>query len=386
MKDLDYLKTSLSKGISVRQLLEEECENVLSYHSYSPQYGFYKERFNDSLNSCLYKGLIDFHYHESLNSRIKAKKDTDSLGLASPILTLLSRYKPRLKLIDLLYDIDLERTYILKVACDSMHKVFTEVNGFSTLFEDRQALLLSLIEKALSHSDDPSRKCYYYLNLAKNVLLVLTKYYRTGECDSLVDLYIDVSNSIYKSDEDFFKDYVEYYKLKEIDDSNVFSVDTDSDYSYMDYLYDYNKVLKSLSSSSNVPITSECDAKLMNSKLPDYLKNYCSKDIYNLEIFYSTESTEVSSAFIWYDVVREDFIYFLNARLYEEAKIIVRTLSNLLKEEGLVEFYVNKAMMTSLPDDGDELTYNVALIESLENLESYGFINDVSYYFNLYRR
>ena len=388
MKDFNYVQSSLDQNISVLEFMERECDRVLGYHSCSPQYRLYSNQFSSMMNDCLYKGFISPKDYEILTERIKNKKDVNSRNLASPIINLLSRYKPRLKIIDLLYNIDLSRTYILKLVSGEMNEVYKSVVGFSGLFDRRQSLILESIEMALNTISNPSKECYYYLFLAKTSLIVSTKYYRNGESDGLVDLYVDVSREIQKADEEFYKEFVEYYEDADIEirDSNLFNVSESSTYSYMDYLHDFDLVFKSLAKPNSRSIVDECNKRLVNSKLPNYLKDACSRDMYNLVIKYQTEEVEMTMPFVFYDFVGKDFVYYLDIKTFNESKVVVNTFDSVLQEDNLVEFYVNKALMASLKDDGDDLTYNIVLLDSLENLQSYGFIEDVSEYFEKYRR
>ena len=365
------------------------------------------------MENYLYQGYLDKQEFTEIMNRIKNNHDTESLHLVAPVLNLLYRFKPRLKLIDLLYDIDLERTYILQMVSRRMNKVFKSVDNFSSLYGGRVNLVLSNIEKAYNTKDSKNRECYYYLNLAKNALNILTKYYRT-DCNEFVDLYVEVCNEIYFIDKDFYEEYYNSFlddsddstpnrSSGSLSDSNLFSgVNSDStdidsqgiksksrsnvSYSYLDFLIDYNDLLKSLSSNSYNPKTDFYTKKVLDSDMPFKLKDKCSKMISDLYVDYTLENFEISNCFIWYDVIQDDFIYYLNAKDFNESKIVVNTFDELLTEDNLVDFYVNKAYMASIPDEGDALTYNVCLIDSLEKLQSYGFISDVSHYFNLYRR
>ena len=394
MESKDYIKKSLENNVSVNECLWSECDKVLSYHSYSPQYSFYKEHLIDAMDRCLYENYITKEDHEYLMRRFKKHKDTNALNLVAPILHLLGRFKPRLKLIDLLYDIDLERTYILKLASKEMNEAFHTVNNFGDLYGRRQEIILEHLTKAYEEVDSPSRKCYYHLSLAKNALIVFSKYYRDGSADELIDLYIDICGQAYQVDKEFYDEYYQSFlnssnsDFSDLKDSTVFGRSNSStiDYTYFDFLNDYNVTLKSLSGSKELPKTDFYTKKILNSSMPSRLKDRCVKALSELEISYTLERFDISNCFIWYDIVGKDFIYYLTLKNFNESSIVVNTFDNLLTEEELVDFYVNKALMSSLPDEGDELTYNVALIDSLENLKSYSFIEDVSYYFNLYRR
>ena len=388
MKDVDYLKLCLEQNISVSKYLERKCDEVLSYHSYSPQYSFYYNEFSSAMDKCVYDGLISPKYYEKLMNRIKYSNDTNSRNLVAPIMKLLDRYKPRLKIIDLLYDIDLERTYILKLVCVEMDEVFDRVNSFSSMFNGRQMAILDSLDKALATIDSPNRECYYYLYLARTALIISTKYYRSGESNDLVDLYLEISTKVHKQDEKFFEKYERALREKNLNirDSEFFTVDTSSKYSYMDYLNDYDLLFKSLACPGNKPIIEECNSRLISSKLPNYLKDDGSKKFYDLNNEFINEDVSIASSFAFYDLLGKDFIYYLNIKTFNESKIVVNTFNNILQEDNLVEFYVNKACMSSLGDGGDDLTYNIVLLENLEKLNSYGFIDDVSYYFGKYRR
>lgn len=395
MESKDYIQKSLENNISVNECLWLECDKLLSYHSYSPQFSFYKEHLINAMDSCLYKDYITKEDHEFLMRRLKKHKDTNALNLVAPILHLLGRFKPRLKLIDLLYDIDLERTYILKLASKEMNEAFHTVNNFGDLYYRRQEIILEHLTKAYEEVDSPSRKCYYHLSLAKNALIVFTKYYRDGSADELMNLYLDIATQAYQVDKDFYDEYYKSFVNSKdnsddscLSDSNLFSGNNTnpSMYSYFDFLNDYNIVFKSLSSSKEIPKVDFYTKKVLNSSMPELLRDRCVKALSELEICYTLERFDISNCFVWYDVVGKDFIYYLTLKNFSESSVVVNTFDNLLTEENLVEFYVNKALMSSLPDEGDELTYNVALIDSLENLQSYNFISDVSYYFNKYRR
>ena len=414
MKSKNYLKRSLETDTAINDLFSEDCDKLLSYHSYSPQYIYYKDCLVYNMENYLYQGYLDKQEFTEIMNRIKNNHDTEALHLVAPVLNLLYRFKPRLKLIDLLYDIDLERTYILQMVSRRMNRVFKSVDNFSSLYGGRVNLVLSNIEKAYNTKDSKNRECYYYLNLAKNALNILTKYYRT-DCNEFIDLYVEVCNEIYSIDKDFYEEYYNSFlddsdnditpniSSGSLSDSNLFSrVNKDStnidsqgiksesksnvSYSYLDFLIDYNDLLKSLSSNSYNPKTDFYTKKVLDSDMPFKLKDKCSKMISDLYVDYTLENFEISNCFIWYDVVQDDFIYYLNAKDFNESKIVVNTFDELLTEDNLVDFYVNKAYMASIPDEGDALTYNVCLIDSLEKLQSYGFISDVSHYFNLYRR
>ena len=100
MDIFDYSKLSLLNDMSVKEYMEKECNKILSYHSYSPQYDFYASEFNEAMDSLVYKGLISVSDYDFLIKKVRDNRDTETQNLVSPIMVLLGRYKPRLKLID----------------------------------------------------------------------------------------------------------------------------------------------------------------------------------------------------------------------------------------------------------------------------------------------
>lgn len=386
MKNIDYVKLALETGDAIYELMERECDRILGYHSYSPQYDFYRKSLLISMNRCIYSGHIQTRDYEFIMDRFNKHKDTNTLNVVSPVLYLLGRYKPRLKLIDLLYDIDLPRTYILRSVSKEMNSVFKCFDSFGSLYQGRQSLIIDHLAKAYETLNSPNRECYYYLSLAKNALLIFTKYYREGEADELVNLYIDICKEVYEIDKEFYEEFNNSF-YDDLSDSSVFSSNASQPrYSYLEFLGDMNDAFKSLSSNKYFSIVGKLTTKVLTSGMPQGLCELCVKSLSDLEISYTAETCDISSCFVWYDIVQNDFVYYLGLKNFNESKTVVNTFDNILTEDELVHFYVNKAMMSSLPDGGDDLAYNVALINSLENLESYDFISDVSHYFNLYRR
>lgn len=415
MKDYDYKRLFMTNGYVPINYFTKEVDRLLSYHSYSPQYKMYSDFLIGGLDQCLYKGLINDKDAKVLIKRIENHKDTISGGLASSIMFLFDRYKPRLGVIDLLFDIDIDRTYCLKLLCSRMINSYERFNSFGSLFDKRRELIIINLEKALELKDSPNRECYYYLYLAKRLLIVSCCYYRAGEFDEMIDVYIDIAKEVYNVDKDFYNNYVMFYKkLDCIDDyevdypnpsymfgdyehesivpnriepSNTFGGNSvgSSNYSYINLMMDLDLFMRDSSSYKYMPNINKYLDVVMSSDLPKYLKDKFSTQLYELEIEFKSESFEITEPFLWFDFVGEDFLSFIKLKCYNESKVVVSTINDLLTEDNLVEFYVNKAYVYAFAN-GDVDVYNYVLRENLDNLKNYNFIKDVDYYYNKYRR
>ena len=423
MKSLDYKKLFLKKGIVPIDYFTKEVDRLLSYHSYSPQYKFYSDLLIGGLDYCIYEELIDTESAKGLIKKIENHRDTCSSGITASIMFLFDRYKPRLGTIDLLFDIDLDRTYFLKLLCDRMLMSLSVYDSFGEMYGRRRQLILDNLQNALSTKDNPNRECYYHLFFAKRLLIVNSCYYRNGECDDLMEVYLEIAREVYKVDSVFYKNYVSLFScasddcdpsiifsdkivsfgdnagvdMNLIGSSSVFSsidknsnqpskeIDNKEEYSYIDFLIDLDCFLRDLSSYKYLPNINKYVKRVYESNLPQVLKDKFSTQLYNLEIDFSSESFEITEPFLWFDFVGEDFPNFLKLKCYNESKVVVSTIANLITEDNLVEFYVNKAYMYAFAN-GETDVYNYVLRDNLENLKTYNFIKDVDYYYEKHRR
>ena len=74
--------------------LEEELARLLSFHTTSPQFSFYRDKLTQKVSLYLNSGKITKEFYNLVFNKIERKADEEGLYYVAYVLSLLDRYNP----------------------------------------------------------------------------------------------------------------------------------------------------------------------------------------------------------------------------------------------------------------------------------------------------
>lgn len=186
--------------------LEEELARLLSFHTTSPQFSFYRDKLTQKVSLYLNSGKITKEFYNLVFNKIERKADEEGLYYVAYVLSLLDRYNPTVETHSFY---DLGQYSVLKdlaETAENIQKMSAPLTGSDYLTESTiYKFLMSLLVKIQNTVDSPNRVVYFHLEEFELALVACLKDYSlTHNIRRLVYAYFDIKEIILTKDKEFY--------------------------------------------------------------------------------------------------------------------------------------------------------------------------------------